>query len=135
MTYTDRFPEESHSMMVNYASLDQTCTNSAITRPMQYLAFILFIQTVIIIIIEKMLTKVPRVDRMIEIFYRTIVEKSFLGNDPNELEDVIEDKIRTGACENLKRSSIIWKMYILKKSIGVFLTVLFIAFNVFLAMD
>ena len=78
--------------MVNYANFHQSCIDSALTTFMQYLPFVLLLQAVSIILIEKLLMKFPRVAGKIERFYNTIVEEALFGKDPDVAEDVQDDK-------------------------------------------
>ena len=78
--------------MVNYANFNQACVDTAMTPFMQYLPFILLLQAVSVIMIEKMLMKFPRVAGKIERFYGSIVEEALFGKDPDVAEDVMDDK-------------------------------------------
>ena len=101
--------------MVNYANFNQKCTNATVTQFIQYLGFLLLVQAVIIILIEKALIKLPGVSGNIERFYGTIVEDALFGKDPDAAEDVMDVKANTEAisrqrrrneiCMSLKRSS------------------------------
>ena len=82
------YPEGATLSIVNYANFNQNCVNSAMTGFMQYLPFVMFIEAVCIIIVEKMLMNFPRVSQKIERFYGIIVEESLFGKDPDVAEDV-----------------------------------------------
>ena len=50
-----------------------------------------------VILLEKMLMKIPRVAGKIERFYGIIVEESLFGKDPDVVEDVCDDKTNSEA--------------------------------------
>ena len=112
---------------------------------MQYLPFVMLIEAVLIIFIEKLLMKFPRVSGKIERFYGTIVEESLFGKDPDVAEDVQDDKCnvdiiarrrrRNEVCMSLKRSSLIHNVYILKNSLEIVFLVTIIPVNILLAID
>ena len=70
------YPGGATPSMVNYANFNQVCVDTAMTPFMQYLPFILLLQAVFVIMIEKMLMKFPRVAGKIERFYGSIVEEA-----------------------------------------------------------
>ena len=131
--------------MVNYANFHQSCIDTALTPFMQYLPFVLLVQAVIIILIEKLLMKFPRVAGKIERFYNTIVEEALFGKDPDVAEDVQDDKgnveiiarrrRRNEVCVSLKRSSVIHNTYILKNIVQIFVLLTFIPFNIYFAVN
>lgn len=131
--------------MVNFANFHQSCIDTALTPFMQYLPFILLLQAVVIILIEKLLMKFPRVAGKIERFYNTIVEEALFGKDPDVAEDVQDDKCnveaiarrrrRNEVCVSLKRSSIIHNTYILKNIVQIFVLLTFIPFNIYFAVN
>ena len=131
--------------MVNYANFHQSCIDSALTTFMQYLPFVLLLQAVSIILIEKLLMKFPRVAGKIERFYNTIVEEALFGKDPDVAEDVQDDKgnveviarrrRRNEVCVSLKRSSIIHNTYILKNILEILVLLTFIPFNIYFSVN
>ena len=133
------YPSGSTNTLIQYANHHQGCADSALTVFMQYLPFVLLLQAVSIILVEKMLMKFPRVSGKIERFYGTIVEESLFGKDPDVAEDVFDDKANSEAisrrrqrnevCMGLKRSSIIHHMYIGKNVLEICLLLFFIPFN------
>ena len=92
------------------------------------------------IFIEKMLMRFPRVAQKIERFYGLIVEESLFGKDPDVAEDVQDLKANSEAvsryrrrrevCDGLKRSSIIFTMYVIKNIAEVVLLLTFIPYNI-----
>ena len=98
-----------------------------------------------IILVEKMLIKFPRIAGKIERFYGTIVEDSLYGKDPDVIEDITDWKANSDAvsrqrrkneiCIGLKRSSVISKTYIYKNIAEMVLLVIFISFNVVNGID
>ena len=143
-------------------NLGQGCAEVALTLFMQYLPFVFLLQAVpiiniiitivilmisvflpqaaAIILIEKMLFKIPRVSGKIERFYGAIVEESLYGKDPDLAEDVWDSKANSEAisrqrrrnevCMSLKRSNIIHTMYIVKNILEIVILLAFIPFNV-----
>ena len=53
------YPSGGTNTMVSYANFNQRCINNAMTPFMQYLPFILLLQSVAIILMEKILMKFP----------------------------------------------------------------------------
>ena len=112
---------------------------------MQYLPFILLLQAATVILVEKMLMKVPRVSGKIERFYGTIVEESLFGKDPDVAEDVCDNKANSEAiarrrrrnevCVSLKRSSIIHTTYIFKNILEIAMILAFIPLNFIFALE
>ena len=131
--------------MVNYANYNQSCADASLTWFMQHLGFFLLVEALIIILIEKMLIKLPRISGKIERFYRTIVEDALFGKDTDAIEDVTDWKANSEAisrkrrkneiCVGLKRSRIISKTYIYKNFVEICLLSAFIAFNIFYGLD
>ena len=139
------YPAGAQVGMVNYANFHQDCIDSALTPFMQYLPFLMLLQAVSIILVEKLLTKFPRVSGKIERFYGTIVEDALFGKDPDVAEDFQDDKCnveaiarrrrRNEVCNSLKRSSIIHNAYILKNIVEILILAFYIPFNIYFAMD
>ena len=131
--------------MVNYANYNQSCADASLTWFMQHLGFFLLVEALIIILIEKMLIKLPRISGKIERFYKTIVEDALFGKDTDAIEDVTDWKANSEAisrkrrkneiCVGLKRSRIISKTYIYKNFVEICLLSAFIAFNIFYGLD
>ena len=125
--------------------ISQGCAEAALTLFMQYLPFVFLLQAAAIILIEKMLFKIPRVSGKIERFYGAIVEESLYGKDPDLAEDVWDAKANSEAisrqrrrnevCMSLKRSSVIHTMYIVKNILEIVMLLMFIPFNVFYGLE
>jgi hypothetical protein len=49
---------------------------------MEYMPYILLLQTLVLIIVEKFTFKIPRIAQKVERFYQNIVEESLFGKDP-----------------------------------------------------
>ena len=139
------YPGGATISMVNYANFNQDCVDTAMTPFMQYLPFILLLQAVSVIMIEKMLMKFPRVAGKIERFYGSIVEEALFGKDPDVAEDVMDDKANAEAisrrrrrneiCMSLKRSSIIHRTYIIKNIAEILILCFYIPFNIIFGVD
>ena len=139
------FPNAVTLSMVNYANYNQHCADASLTWFLQYLGFFLLVEAVSIILIEKMLIKMPRISGKYERFYVTIVEDALFGKDTDAIEDVMDWRANAEAisrrrrkneiCEGLKRSSIISKTYIYKNIAEICLLSAFIVFNIFYGLD
>jgi len=139
------YPAGATISMVNYANFNQKCVDIAMTPFMQYLPFILLLQAVSLIMIEKMLLKIPRLAGKIERFYGSIVEEALFGKDPDVAEDVMDDKANSEAisrrrrrneiCESLKRSNIIYRTYIIKNIAEIVILCIYIPFNIAFGVD
>ena len=139
------YPAGGTVSLVNYANFNQECVNTAMTGFMQYIPFVLLLQAVAVIIVEKMMMSFPRVSQKIERFYGVIVEESLFGKDPDVAEDVQDLKANTEAisrvrrrrevCMGLKRSSVIFHTYILKNILVLLLLLMFIAINVTFGLE
>ena len=131
--------------IVNFANYNQRCSDASLTTLIQYLGFFLLIQALIVILIEKILIKFPRISGKIERFYRIIVEEALYGNDPDVIEDITDWKSNPEAikrqrrkneiCIGLKRSSVISKTFIYKNIAEIFILGLFIIFNIIYGID
>lgn len=139
------YPSGSTNQLVTYANHNKACSEAALTEFLQYLPFVLLLQAVAIILVEKMLTKFPRISGKIERFYGAVVEDSLFGKDPDVAEDVLDNKAnseaisrqrqRTEICMTLKRSNIIHRMYIVKNIIEIVLLLIFIPVNIIYGLD
>jgi hypothetical protein len=49
---------------------------------MEHMPYILLLQTLVLIIVEKFTFKIPRIAQKVERFYQNIVEESLFGKDP-----------------------------------------------------
>ena len=151
-------PPPAMASLVNYANfhqvkprpyltlnISQGCAEASLTLFMQYLPFVFLLQAAAIILIEKMLFKIPRVSGKIERFYGAIVEESLYGKDPDLAEDVWDSKANSEAisrqrrrnevCMSLKRSNVIHTMYIVKNILEIMMLLVFIPFNVFYGLE
>jgi hypothetical protein len=66
----------------NSHSTDQSCISAVFTPFMEYMPYILLLQTLVLIIVEKFTFKIPRIAQKVERFYQNIVEESLFGKDP-----------------------------------------------------
>ena len=139
------YPAGGTLSIVNFANFNQKCVDVAMTGFMQYLPFVLFLEAVAVIIVEKMMMSFPRVSQKIERFYGVIVEESLFGKDPDVAEDVQDLKANSEAisrtrrkrevCMGLKRSSVIYNTYIMKNVAVLLLLLAFITFNVIFGLE
>ena len=116
------YPSGSTNMLITYANHNKACSQAALTEFLQYLPFVLLLQAVVIILVEKMLTKFPRISGKIERFYGAVVEESLFGKDPDVAEDftgtaistekVLRERQREEICGALRNSSIFYRLYV-----------------------
>ena len=125
--------------MSGYAQFNEDCINSTTSIFLQYLPFLLLIEAVIIVMVEKFFVRIPQVGRKMDRFYHNIVEEALFGKDPDVAEDVCDDKANTEAisrkrrrnevCNALKRSSVIYYTYQFKNILEIVLMMIFIPLN------
>ncbi|XP_059078716.1 uncharacterized protein LOC131877137 [Tigriopus californicus] len=125
--------------LISYAQTEQKCINSVFSPFKEYLPFIMLLQTLILVIVEKFTFKIPRIAQKVERFYKNIVEESLFGKDPDVTEDMTDTKTSTEAisrrrqrneiCVSLKRSSIIHRVYIGKNFVEIILGIIFFLVN------
>ncbi|XP_023334449.1 uncharacterized protein LOC111705966 isoform X2 [Eurytemora carolleeae] len=129
----------------NYANFHENCVNSSVTLYMQWAPYIIIIETLLMIMVEKMFLKMPRVAGRIERFYNNIVEESLFGKDPDVAEDVSDDKANTEAisrkrrrnevCMSLKTSNVISQSYVLKNIMEICMLAIIIPFNIYFTIE
>ena len=62
-------------------------TQTGVFSPfMEYLPYIMLLQTLVLVVIEKFTFKIPRIAQKVERFYKNIVEESLFGKDPDVAE-------------------------------------------------
>ena len=125
--------------MLGYAQNDFKCTRGILNYFMDYLPFILLLQSITLIVIEKFTFRIPRIGQLVERFHKNIVEDSLFGNGPDVAEDMTDPKTSTEGiskrrqrneiCVTMKRSSIIHNVYIMKNCLEIFLCIVFTAYN------
>ena len=125
--------------MLNYASTDPLCIRAVFSYFMEYMPYIILLQTLVLIVVEKFSFKIPKVYQKVERFYTNIVEESLFGKDPDVAEDLTDPKSRTGAisrmrqrneiCISLKRSSKIYNAYNMKNFCEVAIVVFLLVVN------
>lgn len=139
------YPSGGTVSMISYAQTNQGCINSFYTPFEEYLPFMMLMQILILIVVEKFSLKIPRIAQKIERFYKNIVEESLFGRDPDVAEDLTDPKNSSEAisrqrqrneiCVSLKRSNIIYQVYVAKNivliCIGLFI---YLPFNLTFAL-
>ena len=125
--------------MLNYASTDPLCIRAVFSYFMEYMPYIILLQTLVLIVVEKFSFKIPKVFQKVERFYTNIVEESLFGKDPDVAEDMTDPKSRTDAisrmrqrneiCISLKRSSKIYNAYNMKNFCEVAIVVFLLMVN------
>ena len=126
--------------MRSYAQTEQKCIEAVFTPFMEYLPYIMLLQTILLVIVEKFTFKIPRIAQKVERFYTHIVEESLFGKDPDVAEDMTDPKTSTEAisrrrqrneiCVSLKRSSILHHVYIGKNMVEFTLILVFLPINI-----
>ena len=53
---------------------------------MEYLPYILLLQTLLLVVVEKFTFRIPVIAQKVERFYKNIVEESLFGKDPDVAE-------------------------------------------------
>ena len=71
----DPYPSGSAMGFINYASTDPACIKSVFSPFMEYLPYIMLVQTLVLVVVEKFTFKIPRIAQKVERFYQNIVEK------------------------------------------------------------
>ena len=130
--------------MINYANTESNCIKAVFTTFVEYLPYIMLLQTLVLVICEKFTFRIPRIAQRVERFYKNIVEESLFGKDPDVAEDMYDATTSTEAisrrrqrneiCVTLKRSSIIHHVYIGKNVLEILLVLLFLPINIFYAL-
>jgi hypothetical protein len=125
--------------MLHYAQTDPICIRSVYSEFMEYLPFILLLETLLLVMIEKGSFKIPRIAQKVERFYKNIVEESLFGKDPDVIEDMTDPKTSTEAisrrrqrneiCISLKRGSMIHHVYIAKNALEILFVCFFLPVN------
>ena len=82
------YPSGAAISMVNYAQMNYECIRKVYTLFAEYLPYVMLIQTVALLIVEKFTFKFPKITQTIERFYTNIVQDSLLGKDPDIAEYV-----------------------------------------------
>jgi hypothetical protein len=108
---------------------------------MEYQPFIMLMQALIIVVLEKFTFRIPRIAQKVERFYKNIVEESLFGRDPdvtedmndprNEIEAISRKRQRNEICVALKRSNIIQRVYIGKNVVKAILSALFVVLDIY----
>ena len=131
--------------MLNYAQTHKTCVRAVFSVLGEYLPYWMLLQTLFLIVIEKFTFKIPRIAQKIERFYANIVQESLFGKDPDAAEDMSDPKTSTDAisrqrqrneiCVSLKRSSFIYRVYLLKNYFEILLVIsVYLPTNVWFAL-
>ncbi|QQP57419.1 Uncharacterized protein FKW44_002400 [Caligus rogercresseyi] len=127
----DPYPSGGTLGLVSYASNDEQCIHAVYSKFMEFMPYILLIQTLILVIVEKFSFKIPRIAQKVERFYKNI--------DPDVSEDLTDPKTSTEVisrrrqrneiCVSLKRSKIIGRVYVAKNLVEIVLDIAFLSIN------
>ena len=91
------YPSGAAISMVNYAQINYECIRTVYTLFAEYLPYVMLIETVTLVIVEKFTFNYPKITQTIERFYTNIVQYSLLGKDPDIAEYVTDSKSSTEA--------------------------------------
>ncbi|TRY75203.1 hypothetical protein TCAL_00641 [Tigriopus californicus] len=126
--------------ILSYAQTEKACIHQVFSPFMEYLPYILLLETLFLIVVEKFTFKIPRIAQKVERFYANIVEHALFGHDPDVAEDMTDPKTSTEAisrrrqrneiCVSLKRSSIIHHVYLGKNFMKVWVVAFYLAINI-----
>nr|XP_040573152.1 uncharacterized protein LOC121122226 [Lepeophtheirus salmonis] len=136
----DPYPSGGTFGLLTYASNDESCIRAVYSKFMEYMPYILLIQTLILVVVDKFSFKIPRIAQKVERFYKNIVEESLFGKDPDVSEDLTDPKTSTEVisrrrqrneiCVSLKRSKIIGRVYLGKNLVEILLDIAFLSINI-----
>ena len=86
----DPYPSGSAMGFINYASTDPACIKSVFSTFMEYLPYIMLVETLILVVVEKFTFKIPRIAQKVERFYQNIVEQVRLTSATSALHVATE---------------------------------------------
>ena len=134
------YPSGGGSFMVNFAQHNEGCIQTVLSPFFIYLPFIMLLQVFLLIVTEKISFRIPRLAQNVERFYLNIVEDSLFGKDIDGTEDMRDPRMSTAGiaarrhrneiCVSLKRSSILYNVYLVKKCVHLFLGYIFILLDI-----
>jgi len=132
--------------MAAYASLNQHCTSRLVSVFAMYGPLILFGQAMILIALERFIFFFPSVSNKMEKFYKAVLLKFTEGEDCDLVEDfcptqsgtltlqnIIRKRQQDEICASLKRSSLLFFVYIIQNTLQSLLAIAFLALNSFYA--
>ena len=65
--------------MINFANTESKCIKQVFDPFIEYLPYIMLLQTLVLVICEKFIFRIPRIHQRVERFYKNIVEESLFG--------------------------------------------------------
>ena len=127
------YPRGGAASMISYAQTHSSCIRAVFNSFGEYLPYIMLLETLLLIVVEKFSLKIPKIAQRMERFYTNIVQEPLYGKDPDVTEDMRDPKTSTEAtsrerqrneiCVSLKRSSIIHNCYLVKNIIEIILII------------
>ena len=127
------YPRGGSTAMVNYAQTHPNCIRAVFTSFGEYLPYIMLLETLVLIVVEKFGLKMPRIAQRMERFYTNIVQEPLFGKDPDAIEDMINpntsieatsrERQRNEICVSLKRTNTIYNWYLARNIVEIFLIV------------
>lgn len=127
-----------------YASMNHLCTRRLVSLFALYGPIILFGQAMILIYLERVIFHFPTISGKLERFYKAVVVQATEGDDRNLVEDfnkthgealnsVIRKRQREEICASLKKSSLLFTVYIIHNTLQVICAVGFFILNAYYA--
>jgi len=127
-----------------YASSNQLCISRLVSVFAMYGPLILFAQAMILIAMERFIFFFPSVSNKMEKFYNAVLVKFSEGEDCDLVEDfsvskagtlsnIIRKRQQDEICASLKRSSLLFFVYIIQNSLQSVFAIAFLGLNCFYA--
>lgn len=141
-----------HATLAAYAGQDKDChhqvfddISSDIIGFSSYGPFLIMVQVLILIFLDKMVLMIPRMAQRLERFYKSVVEETLMGRDPDVAEDfagndvsierILRIRQREEICGALKSTSSFYKFYLSKNLLQIILGAFFISIDVLYIVD
>jgi len=127
-----------------YASMNHICTRRLVSIFAMYGPIILFGQAMILIYLERVIFHFPTISGKLEKFYKAVVLQATEGEDCNLVEDfnktqgealnsIIRKRQRDEICASLKKSSLLFCVYLMHNTLQVIYAVGFFILNAYYA--
>ena len=91
------YPRGGAASMISYAQTHSNCIRAVFNSFGEYLPYIMLLETLLLIVVEKFSLKIPKIAQRMERFYTNIVQEPLYGKDPDVTEDMRDPKTSTEA--------------------------------------